>query len=246
MYTEGIFSERKRERTEWEDVQTKFGNFAPPPEEPEDPEIIYDVDDGATKLKSLESAKTLEDVDALEDEFDDDRFFENYRQKRLLELQKKAARSKYGEVRHIKAPEYSTEVSNKDLNDWVVCHVFKPAVPHCQLLNKLLVPLAARFKETKFVKIYSHEAIPGYPDRNLPTLLIYHKGEMKRQFVTLSSLGGVDIDERDLEWILKNVGCVASEMERNPRFEDDEEQTKRNRSGIDFGYITRLDDDDEW
>jgi hypothetical protein len=57
-------------------------------------------------------------------------------------------------------------------------------------MEQRLRTLARKFKATKFVQIRSEEAIRNYPDKNLPTLLIYHKGDLKRQYIGLSSFGG--------------------------------------------------------
>lgn len=62
-------------------------------------------------------------------------------------------------------------------------------------MQQRLVALAKKFPQTKFVKIRSEEAIPNYPDRNLPTLLIYNKGDIASQFVTLKPLGGESFTE---------------------------------------------------
>lgn len=43
--------------------------------------------------------------------------------------------------------------------------------------------LAARHPRTKFVSIVGDKCIPNYPDRLLPTLFIYRKGEIVNQQV---------------------------------------------------------------
>lgn len=47
-----------------------------------------------------------------------------------------------------------------------------------------------KFMSTKFLKIVSTAAIPNYPDRHLPTVLIYRNGEMLGQLVGIANLGG--------------------------------------------------------
>ena len=58
---------------------------------------------------------------------------------------------------------------------------------HFIKLNKFLIIV---FRATKFVKIMSEAAIRNYPDRNLPTLLIYNKTDIVQQFVGLAPFGG--------------------------------------------------------
>ena len=43
--------------------------------------------------------------------------------------------------------------------------------------------LAAKFPSVKFVKSISTTCIPNYPDKNLPTLFIYHEDKMAKQFI---------------------------------------------------------------
>jgi len=50
--------------------------------------------------------------------------------------------------------------------------------------------VAPRFRAVKFVKIVSTAAIENWPDRNLPTLFVYHDGELKGQQLTIKKLGG--------------------------------------------------------
>lgn len=56
-----------------------------------------------------------------------------------------------------------------------------------------LATVALRNKATKFVKIIGDQCIPNYPDRNLPTLLIYGNGDMKTQLVGAAQLGGMNM-----------------------------------------------------
>lgn len=52
-----------------------------------------------------------------------------------------------------------------------------------------LEELATRYPATKFVKIISTDCIPNYPDRNLPTLLVYNNGAVKANYVGLHNFG---------------------------------------------------------
>lgn len=52
-----------------------------------------------------------------------------------------------------------------------------------------LEELATKYPATKFVKIISTDCIPNYPDRNLPTLLVYNNGAVKANHVGIHSFG---------------------------------------------------------
>lgn len=92
-------------------------------------------------------------------------------------------------------------------------------MPHCQLLQQKLVNLAKKYPETKFVKIRSEEAIPNYPDKNLPTLLIYHKSDIINQFIGLKPFGGENMTEKTLEAQLQKIGAI-----KGPKNDEEEEE----------------------
>lgn len=55
----------------------------------------------------------------------------------------------------------------------------------------ILDQLASLYPSTKFVKIVSDHCIENYPDKNVPTMLVYRKGQMMGQIVGLGSVGGL-------------------------------------------------------
>jgi len=70
-----------------------------------------------------------------------------------------------------------------------------------------LATVALRNKATKFVKIIGDQCIPNYPDRNLPTLLIYGSGDMKAQLVGAAQLGGMNMKPEGREsWSCMDFG----------------------------------------
>ncbi|KAB2064685.1 hypothetical protein ES319_A09G037800v1 [Gossypium barbadense] len=167
-----VYKDVEGASTQWDDIQRKLGNlppkppaFKPPPFEPApDP-------DSAPKDKSWIDAKTEDELDELEDDLDDDRFLEEYRKKRLAEMKEAAKASQ--------APQ----------DVWMVVFLYQEGFPECGLLLRCLDELAIKYPATKFVKIISTECIPSYPDRNLSTLLVYHNGAVKANYVGLHSFG---------------------------------------------------------
>ncbi|XP_039786767.1 phosducin-like protein 3 isoform X2 [Panicum virgatum] len=63
-------------------------------------------------------------------------------------------------------------------------------IPECGLLQNCLEELATRYPATKFVKIISTDCIPNYPDRNVPTILVYNNSAVKGTYVGLQKFGG--------------------------------------------------------
>ncbi|KAK8710290.1 hypothetical protein V6N13_145622 [Hibiscus sabdariffa] len=143
----------------------------------------------APKNKSWINQKTEEELEDLEDDLDDDRFLEEYRKKRLAEMREAAKVSKYGSVMQISGSDFVREVSQAPQDVWVVVLLYKEGFPECGLLLRCLEELAVKYPATKFVKIISTDCIPNYPDRNLPTLLVYNSGAVKANYVGLHSFG---------------------------------------------------------
>ena len=54
----------------------------------------------------------------------------------------------------------------------------------------------ARHAATKFLQIKADACIENYPDRNVPTLLLYHDGVLQSQVVGLAELGGPRVSEQ--------------------------------------------------
>lgn len=65
------------------------------------------------------------------------------------------------------------------------------SLPESKLLLPILDQLASLYPSSKFVKIVSDHCIENYPDKNVPTMLIYRKGQMMGQVVGLGSMGGM-------------------------------------------------------
>jgi hypothetical protein len=69
-------------------------------------------------------------------------------------------------------------------------------------MNAHLTTLAEKYKATKFVKIIGDQCIPNYPDRNLPTLIIYDHGDPRHQLIGLSQLGGMNMSLQGIFFII--------------------------------------------
>lgn len=58
------------------------------------------------------------------------------------------------------------------------------------ILGECFTELAKKYPATKFVKIISTECIPNYPDKNLPTVLIYKDTKCLQHLIGLGPFGG--------------------------------------------------------
>ncbi|RDY11329.1 Phosducin-like protein 3 [Mucuna pruriens] len=185
-----VYKDVEGASTQWDDIQRKLGNL--PPKAPAfKPPPFTPSDDHQPKDKTWLDSKTSDELEDLEDEIDldDDRFLQEYRKKRLAEIQEAAKVLKFGSVVPISGSDFVREVSQAPSDVWVVVILYKEGIPECGLLMQSIEELAARYPATKFVKIVSTDCIPNYPDRNVPTLLVYNNGAVKGNYVGLSSFG---------------------------------------------------------
>lgn len=187
-----VYKDVEGASTQWDDIQRKLGNLPPKPPAFKPPPFTPSEDqDSKPKDKSWIDHKTEDQLEDLEDDpdLDDDRFLQEYRKKRLAEMREVAKVQRYGSVIPISGSDFVREVSQAPEDVWVVVVLYKDGYPECGLLLQSLEELATKYPGTKFVKIISTDCIPNYPDRNLPTLLVYKNGAVKGNYVGLHSFG---------------------------------------------------------
>ncbi|CAO1629344.1 unnamed protein product [Jaminaea pallidilutea] len=119
----------------------------------------------------------------------------------------------------------------------VVCFLYKDAIEECRLLSGYLDRLAAKYPGTKFVSIIGDQCIPNYPDKNLPTLLVYRNGELHRQIIGLRpeiGLDGMKTKCEDIELLLTAIGVIdRSSVPGSSTHEDTVAEQGGARSGRD-------------
>ncbi|XP_074267446.1 uncharacterized protein LOC141590784 [Silene latifolia] len=286
-----VYKDLKGTSTQWDDIQRKLGNLPEKPPAFKPPDFTpADDEDSLPKDKSWIDSKTHDELEDLEDDFDDDRFLEDYRRKRLEEMKQAAKVAKFvfrvgfyssafynkvvifvllqsdmtkkvGNLAYqFNLPIYLPSVPYLDcwhsmyhvyvhssiafekefipcnpglqfcitvMEKWpLICNhrgkpndaYFHPILPTslagdivaliecycccncakwaigalcaaCDLLLNCLEELARRYPATKFVKIISTDCIPNYPDRNLPTLLVYNNSAVKANYVGMQNFG---------------------------------------------------------
>lgn len=224
------------EDTEWNDALRKLNIIPPKEKEVTEDDIINLVEQTVqqkTSGKNLDEM-TLDELNEKEDEIDEEeeRLFEEYRRKRMAEMKEKQNLSKYGEVKEITKADWIQEVNKAGDGVWVIIHVYKQGSPLCSLVNQHMYNLAHKFPETKFLKSISSLCIPNYPDKNLPTIFVYFEGELKKQFVGPVALGGMNLKQEDIEWMLKQIGAVKSDMEEPPKHEIQDMMSKAVRDSV--------------
>ncbi|TGZ31980.1 viral IAP-associated factor homolog [Temnothorax longispinosus] len=233
------------EDTEWNDILRRKGII---PEKKKEQEITEDqivnllestIDEKTGRTPNNLEEKTLDELDELEDE-EDERVLEEYRRKRIAELKELANKSKYREVQEISAEDYVKEVNNAGEDVWVILHLYKSGIPLCTLINQHLANLARKFPATKFLKSISTTCIPNWPDSNLPTIFIYHDGNMVKQIIGPLEFRGMKLSEAELEWMLGQAEAIPTKIKEDPRLKINDVlfSSLKNESN--------LDDDNDW
>lgn len=204
--------------TEWNDILRRKG-ILPPKEKPNpEEEQIVQQQQQQSVVKTYEDMG-LDELEENEDEFseEDERAIEMYRQQRLAELKATQLKNVFGEVTEISGQEYIQQVNKAGKDTWVILHLYKQGIPLCTLINQHLGSLARKFPQTKFLKSISTTCIPNYPDRNLPTIFVYHEGDMRAQFIGPLVFGGMNLKIDELEWKLSESGAIKTDLEENPK-----------------------------
>lgn len=217
-----------------------------------------------------------EELETADDE--EERILLRLRQQRMRELSSSSKMARFGRVYPISRPDYTREVTEASKEDnspsatddarkgtGVVCFLYHPSMDTSKLLAGYLDTLAAKHPVTKFVSIVGSQCIPNYPDHNLPTLLIYRNGELRRQIVGLRPEIGLDgmrttlagmsyirvTNPLDIELLLTAVGAIDKPTpgQQNPgsKYHDDEDEEEEKEHVHRPGQAQDDDDDDlDW
>lgn len=257
------------EDTEWNDILRQKGVI---PEKPPSPtaQLEEALEEALHKQHEnrLEN-KDLSDLEELEDE-EDEEFLTMYKQKRLKEIAKLQEKSKFGEVFEVNKPEYHSEITEASMGTaksghenvedaegvYVFVHLSLQSKLQSRIVNHIFQTLAPKYREIKFVEINAHRAIEHYPESNCPTVLVYYKGDVIKNLITLLELGGNDTNLNDFEKFMVRVGALDEKDNRLIMNQDDEETRearklnfagKTIRSGIQgkFNLGTGVATDDE-
>lgn len=100
------------------------------------------------------------------------------------------ARERFGTVTSISESDFITQVTTASQTHPVVVLLDRDYIADSKLIFHHLQQLAKEHPAVKFVRIGSTECIKNFPDKNVPTILIYQNGELTTQLVGIRALGG--------------------------------------------------------
>ncbi|GMM52895.1 Plp2 protein [Starmerella bacillaris] len=211
------------EDTEWNDILRQTGVLPPRPPSPT-AEIEAAFDDAVQKAydNRLEG-KTVRELDELdEDGLEDEDFIQMYREKRMQEIRDQLSKEKYGEVIKINKSEYKTEITEASNSCPVIVHISSSQSTQSRLLQGLLLRIAPKFREIKFVEIDSKQINERFPDSQTPTVLVYKDEAVTHQLVTLSLVGGNSTSINDFEQYLVKCDVLSRTDSRLVDNEDED------------------------
>jgi hypothetical protein len=173
------------EDTEWNDILRQKGII---------PEITTDqldelIEQTIQNYDPLERA-TLAELKEFEDlDLEDDRIIQQYRQQRLKEFMHK---KEFGTVREMSKTEYKQESSSEK---YVIILLYNNSNINSNLIERELKRLAVLYKESKIIKIKADMCIENYPDKNVPTLIIYKDGDVLKNVIALTGKDVAGLEE---------------------------------------------------
>ncbi|ODQ77624.1 hypothetical protein BABINDRAFT_15327 [Babjeviella inositovora NRRL Y-12698] len=167
--------------------------------------------------------KELDELAELEDE-EDEEFLNFYKHKRMQEIAELQSRSAFGAVVPVAKPDYGREITEASRAGFVFCHMSALVSLQSRVLGALQEQLARKYPELKFCDIAANRAVENYPEANCPTWLVYRNGDVVKQYITLTQLGGNATTLRDVEKVLVDVEAVKSSDSRLVMNQEDEDE----------------------
>lgn len=142
-------------------------------------------------------------------------------------MKMEASKEIFGRLEEISKPDYELKVTKASKKHFVVVLLYQTYVTASNLLGLHLEKLARKYKATSFLKITADLCIENYPDKNVPTLLIYGNGELKKQLIGEAAFGGkVGMSFLNVEMMLKGLGSLGKQAGDYREGAEDEELKK--------------------
>ena len=212
--------------SEWFDQQVKHGNYIPKEKKETTDEVEKIIRETIENYNPMEK-KTLDELDQMEDDFEDDKYVLEYKMKRLNEIKEKAKGAIFGVLREIRYNEYKEEVNEGSKNNFVVLLLYQDYIDESKILEGIFKQLAPKFPSVKFLKIVATNCVQNFRDEDVPTVFIYKDTVLFKQFLPAPRyFGSKKMNWKKVEWILNSLGVIKSELEEDPFEEDNFKMTK--------------------
>ena len=230
----------KQTTTEWDEVQKKFnGNFVVKEEEVKEDEQRRK---GTRRMKKEETLNVIfenERDENDEDDEDDEEFMKSYREKRISEMvmrkeEKDEKERKNDNVQrndevmmHVSHEQWTKEVTLISRSHPVLVLLTKENSKACYPLERVMEDVARKYRtsRTKFRRAEARDIIPNYPERNVPTLILYRNGDVVENIVGIEQFGGMN--GVNTETVRRRVRMKSDEFLMDRGEEEAKEAEKR-------------------
>lgn len=174
---------------------------------------------------------------------DDLNFLEDFRRRRMQEMQAAAAMPVFGACREVDSTDFVDMVDKEDPRVYVVVHLYETSVQNCVRLNVQLEELASRRPDVKFLRMNASLNQIAIDRIALPILTVYRGGNTVNTFAALDQELGIKFTVDDVEWLLETevLGKRGSSTERSKT----DEGSASGRLAAAANYFSDDDLDDE-
>jgi len=233
----------KTKQTEWDEVQKKFGgNFVKEEEEVKEDEQRKGTPRTMKKEETMNAIFEHERDDE-NDENDEDEeeleFMKSYREKRIAEMifmQKEEKEDEkeeknnnfiWNEYINVSHEQWTKEVTEVSHSHPVLVLLTKENSKACYLLERVMEDVARTYRtsRTKFRRAEARDIIPNYPERNVPTLILYRNGDVVENIVGIEQFGGMN--GVNTETVRRRVRMKSDEFLMDRGEEEAKEAEKR-------------------
>ena len=222
-----------KQTTEWDKmVQKKFGNFV-------NEEVKEDEQRRGTRTRNDEKNEETnaifderdENDNEEEEEEEEEEFMKSYREKRISEMmqieKEKEEKNNRNEYIHVSHEEWTKEVTEVSLTHPVLVLLTKENSKACYPLERVMEDVAHKYRlsQTKFRRAEARDIIPNYPERNVPTLILYRNGDVVENIVGIEQFGGMN--GVNTETVRRRVRMKSDEFLMDRGEEEAKEAEKR-------------------
>ena len=191
-------------------------------------------------MKNEETTNAIFFDDEDDDEDEEEEFMKSYREKRISEMmQKKEEKDEKEEknnnfrnneyvMMHVSHEQWTKEVTLiSHSNPVLVLLTNKENSKACYPLERVMEDVAREYRtsRTKFRRAEARDIIPNYPERNVPTLILYRNGDVVENIVGIEQFGGMN--GVNTETVRRRVRMKSDEFLMDRGEEEAKEAEKR-------------------
>ena len=229
-------TKQTKQTTEWDEmvVQKKFGgNFVKEEEVKERKGTTRTMKKEETNAAIFEHERDDENDD---DDEEEEEFMKSYREKRISEMmlmqkekekEEKNNNFRHEYMMHVSHEQWTKEVTEVSRSHPVLVLLTKENSKACYTLERVMEDVARTYRtsRTKFRRAEARDIIPNYPERNVPTLILYRNGDVVENIVGIEQFGGMN--GVNTETVRRRVRMKSDEFLMDRGEEEAKEAEKR-------------------